>query len=271
MRPPEIRRRLADHGVRARKGLGQHFLLYGRVADRAVDHVEPSAEATVLEVGPGLGVLTVRLARAFGRVVAVEKDRRIARALKERLAEEALGNVDVVVGDALDVELPEAEAVCANLPYQISSPITFRLLDHDFDRAVLMYQKEFAERLCADPGTKEYGRLTVMAHARARCELLETVPAGAFWPKPKVDSALVRLTWRDPDYAIEDMGVFAEVVRALFSHRRKKSSNAVLLHVGKLGGEARVEAALEEWGLGDKRPGTLAPGEIAELANRIAG
>lgn len=269
---------MGQAGIRARKGLGQHFLLDERVAARAVEHAAPKGVGggeTVLEVGPGLGVLTVRLAEAFDRVVAVEADEALAEVLVQRLerADGGTDRVEVVVGDALKVDLPPTpEAVVANLPYQISSPLTFRLLDHGFGRAVLMYQKEFAERLVAGPGSKRYSRLSVNAALRADAEVLETVARGAFWPQPKVQGALVRLTMRPPPFHVADERLFFAVTHALFTHRRKQAKNALALDLEGLGvSEAALEAAVEAWGLADKRPEQLQPEEMAELANLLAG
>lgn len=271
MRVDEIRRRLREVGVRPSKDLGQHFLVDDRVADRAVEYADPGSDESVLEFGPGLGVLTVPLAGAFDRVVAIEKDGHVADALADRLDELEIANVDVHVGDALQVDWPDVDVACANLPYGISSPLTFDLLKTDVGRAVLMYQKEFGERLCADPGDDAYGRLTVNATVRAERTYLETVPRSAYWPQPDVDGALVELDLRPPPFEIGDPQVFDTVVRAMFNHRRKTSRNAVRLHVDDLGGDDAVDAALADWGLGDRRPGKLTPEQIGDLARRLSG
>lgn len=271
MRPREVRDLLGRHGLSADKGLGQHFLIDERVAERTVGYADPGPGETVLEVGPGLGVVTLPLARAAEQVRAVEVDAALAGLLRERLDEAGLDNVEVVHGDALEVDLGEFDLVCSNLPYQISSPLTFRLLEEGFDRAVLMYQREFADRLCAQPGSKKYGRLTVNASVRTDREVVEPVPRTAFWPRPEVDSALVRLRWRDDPVDVGDPALFADTVRALFMHRRKMARNAVQLHADDLGGPQVVETALEAWGMGDRRPGELSPVEIAALVHEIAG
>lgn len=271
MRPAEVRDLLEAHGLSVRKDVGQHFLLDERVAERAVDRADAAPGETVLEIGPGLGVLTMPLARAFDAVVAVEIDRGIADLLRDRLDEAGLSNVEVRTGDVLTREWPDVDAVVANLPFQISSPLTFRLLEAGVDRAVLMYQREFAERLCAEPGGDGYGRLTVMAMLRADREIVETVPASAFWPEPDVDGAVVELTMRPPPFEVVDEALFAEVVRALFMHRRKQSKNALGLHLGALGVDrGTLDAALEAWGRGRTRPGKLAPEAIAELTGLLA-
>lgn len=271
MRSDEVRDLLRRHGLSPRKGLGQHFLLDERVARRAVAYADPQAGGSALEIGPGLGVLTVPLAEAFERVVCVERDPRLADVLEDRLADVGVRGVEVVRGDALEVDLPDADVCVSNLPYRISSPVTFRLVEHGFDRAVLMYQREFAERLCAEPGTGAYGRLTANAALRTDREVLETVPSSVFWPRPDVESALVGLTWRDPPFEVTDTDVYRDVTRSLFSHRRKTSRNGVRLHWDRFAGdEDEVLDAVEAWGEGDRRPATLSPEEIAELANLLA-
>jgi len=136
-------------------------------------------------------------------------------------------NVKIVHGDVLRIELPKFNKVVANLPYGISSEVTFRLLERDFELAVLMYQWEFAERLIARPGSADYGRLTVNVYYRAEVELLEKVLPSAFLPQPKVFSAVVRLRPRKPPFKVVDERIFFDVVRALFQHRRQKVRNAL--------------------------------------------
>jgi 16S rRNA (adenine1518-N6/adenine1519-N6)-dimethyltransferase len=138
-----------------------------------------------------------------------------------------LANVQIVHGDALRIELPKFNKVVANLPYGISSDITFRLLEHKFELAVLMYQQEFAERLVAKPGSSDYSRLTVDAYYRAHVELLGEVPPEAFVPQPKITSAIVRLRPREPPFEVADEKIFFDVVRALFQHRRQRVRNAL--------------------------------------------
>lgn len=271
MRAAEVREILEAHGLSVRKDVGQHFLLDERVAERAVERAGAEPGETVLEIGPGLGLLTMPLARAFDEVVAIEIDRGIADLLRGRLDEAGHANVEVRTGDVLNVDWPDVDAIVANLPYQISSPLTFRLLETDVDRAVLMYQREFAERLCAKAGEDGYGRMTVMAMLHADREIVEAVPAGAFWPEPDVDGAVVELTMRPPPFEVVDAELFAEVVRSLFMHRRKQSKNALGLHLGALGVDrGTLDAALDDWGLGRTRPGKLTPAEIGELVTILA-
>lgn len=253
---------LRQIGIRPSKGLGQHFLVDTDVARRQVEYADIVRSDVVLEIGPGLGVLTSLLAERAGRVIAVEKDKRLA----ERI-ESLSDNLEVIVGDGLTVDLPRFNKVVSNLPYQISSPITFRLLEEGFDLAVLMYQQEFAERLVAKVSTSQYSRLTVGVCARADCELLEVVPRSAFYPSPRVDSSVVRLKTRSPPFHIEDMKLFDQVVTAVFAHRRKKVQNCLMLAGGTLLGKAISN--IPSLPFLTSRAEDLTPSELAELSNAI--
>jgi 16S rRNA (adenine1518-N6/adenine1519-N6)-dimethyltransferase len=221
----EIRRTLERLGMRASRRLGQNFLTDEEVAHRQVALAEPLGDDIVLEIGPGLGVLTEPLLEKSRQLVAVEKDSRLAAYLRERFP-----RLNLVIGDALEVGIPAFNKVVSNLPFEISSPITFKLLDEGFQKGILMYQKEFAERLVAREGQKAYSKLSVVVSYHADARIVETVPKEKFYPEPKVDSAVVEIVPRDPPYRIEDEGHFLRLVDALFKHRRKKMGNSVLLH-----------------------------------------
>ena len=193
------------------------------VVRRSVEFARLTADDTVLEIGPGIGNLTEELLKTGARVVAVEQDPEFCRFLTKRFG----GRIKLIQADAVKAFLPEFNKVVSNLPYQISSPITFKLLGQGFDLAVLMLQKEFAERMIARPGTPEYGRLSVGVYYRAGCDIVLNVPRHAFWPQPKVDSCVVRLVPRAPPFKVKDEEVFARVTQAIFSHRRKKISNSL--------------------------------------------
>ena len=266
MNAADVRARLGALGVRAAKGLGQHFLVDERVAHRHVEYAGIAADDVVLEIGPGLGVLTRPLLRKAARVVAVEKDRRLARGLRD-----LGGNLEILEGDAMKVPLPAFDRVVSNLPYKISSPITFRLLDLTFDRAVLMYQEEFAQRLVARQGDEDYSRLSVKAYVRARAEVVERVPRSAFWPQPKVDSAIVLLEPRPAPFSVEDWATFDAVVDASFQHRRKTIENALRLSWPKFArSEAAFDSRLATVPHRRKRPEELTPEEFGELADALA-
>lgn len=250
----------------------QHFLVDDRVLDRIPSYAEPFDRSHVLEVGAGTGALTDRLLAVADRVTAVERDADYAAFLREEFADEiAAGDLTVLQGDALDVDLPEFSCSVSNLPYGVSSEVTFRLLPEG-EPMVLMYQLEFAERMAAESGTSDYGRLSVAAQHYADVELVETVPAEAFDPQPRVQSAVVRLTPRAPDYEVGDEAFFLDFVKALFTQRRKTTRNAIrnTAHISGLSDADAVVDAVEESVL-DQRPGNLDPATFAALANVALG
>ncbi len=253
---------LRDLGMRPSKSRGQHFLVDVRVADRALTYADIDPSDVVLEIGPGLGVLTRRLVARARRVVAIESDRRLAEYLRKAVPE-----AEIVHGDALKVEWPDFDVMVSNLPYQISSPLTFRLLATPFDRAVLMYQWEFAKRMVAAPGTADYSRLSVGIYVRARCEILQRVPRNAFQPQPKVNSALVRLEPQPSPFPIADPDRFDAVVAALFEHRRKTVENGLRLGWSAFSvSPESLEAALAGVPFRERRVEELRPEDIEQVA-----
>lgn len=252
-----------------RPRLGQHFLTDPRVLQRIVAHAQLRGDETVLEIGPGRGTLTRFLAAGAGRVIAVEKDPELV----DDLYDAGLpANVEVVLGDALKLELPRFDKCVSNLPYGISSDITFRLLEQPFELAILMYQREFAERLAARVGSEDYGRLTVNASVKATIETLETVPRHAFAPPPKVTSVVVRVVpLAAPPFPMPHPRLFEEVVRAAFQHRRKTLRNA-LLDQWTFFAPSREEllAATPALPHLERRAETLAPAEFNEVAEALA-
>lgn len=214
----------------ARRRYGQNFLADPHYVKRIADAVAPRPGERVVEIGPGLGALTGELVARAGRIVAIEIDRDLAARLRERYSPDQL---ELVVGDALEVDLDALGTdlrVVGNLPYNISSPILFRLAAqaHALRDVTVMLQKEVVARMTAEPATAEYGRLTVMLEATFAIERLFVVPPGAFRPAPKVDSAVARLTpLRDRAPAIADRARFERVVAAAFSQRRKTLRNAL--------------------------------------------
>ena len=262
----EAKRLLRYYRVYPRRNLGQNFLVDEDALRSLVSYASISGEETVLEVGAGLGFLTERLADEAGLVIAVEIDGRLVRALRRRLS--GYGNVRVLHGDIMKVDLPGFDKVVSTPPYSISSPLLFWLLERKFSGAVMTFQEEFARRLTAPVGSRDYGRLTVMVYYRADVEALDLIPKESFWPQPKVDSLMVRLRPREPPFRVLDEGVFFDVVRAIFSQRNKKLRNAVMPFLGRFklsGGEAtRIADSLP---FHDRRPRELSPEEIGLVAN----
>jgi len=255
-------------GVRPDRDRDQHFLVDDRVLDRLPEYAAAVADLShVLEIGAGTGALTDRLLAAAARVTAVERDPDLAAFLREEFAaEREAGRLTVVEADALEVDLPDFSASVSNLPYGISSPVAFRLLPRGRP-LVLTFQREFAERMAAEPGTGEYGRLSVAAGHYAAVEIVEHVPPEAFDPRPRVESAVVRTRPRDPDYDVPDDDFFLRFLKAVFTQRRKTMRNAVrnTAHISRLEDPDAVVAAAPE-GLLGRRAGDLAPAEFAELA-----
>ena len=265
--PDELRRRA---GVRGDPDRDQHFLIDDRVLDRVPTYLPEDVDTThILEIGGGTGALTDRLLRVADRVTVVERDPALAAFLREEFeADIDAGRLAIIEGDALEVELPEFTACVANLPYGISSEITFRLLPTQRP-LVLMFQREFGERMAADPGTDDYGRLSVSAQHYADVEVVEIVPPEAFDPAPAVESAIVRLRPREPDYEVADEAFFFDFVKALFTQRRKTIRNGIrnTAHISGLSDPEAVVDAVEsvDEDLLRARAGSLSPAAFAEL------
>ena len=215
----------------ARRRFGQHFLKDANIVERIIRAIDPRPGEGIVEIGPGRGALTLPLLRRTGELDVVEVDRDLAAQLVERCGD--IGRLNLVRRDVLTVDFsafaPAPLKVVGNLPYNISTPLLFHLLG--FSRVGLMLfmlQKEVVDRICAGPGTPEYGRLSVMVQARCRAQKLFDVGPAAFSPPPAVDSAVVRLAVL-PEAAgrIGDVNLFTELVRAAFSARRKKISNGL--------------------------------------------
>ena len=258
-------------GVRGDPNQDQHFLTDSRVLDRVVEYAHEFDRSHVLEVGAGTGALTDRLVRASERVTAIERDTRLADFLRaEFRAERETDSLAVIAGDALSVPLPNYTVSVSNLPYGISSEICFRLLPRNRP-LVLTLQREFAERMAAEPGTEEYGRLSVSAGHYADCEVVEVVPPSVFSPPPAVESAIVRTVPREPAYRVPDDESFLDFVTAVFTQRRKTMRNAIrnTTHISGIDDAERVLDAVDEDVL-SARAGTLTPTQFAELATIAA-
>jgi len=258
---------IARAGVRGDPNQDQHFLVDDRVLDRLPTYLEGAALEHVLEIGGGTGGLTDRLLSAADRVTVIERDPRLAAFLTDEFrTEREEGRLTIIEGDALSLEYPDFSASVSNLPYGVSSEIAFRLLPEKRP-LVLMFQREFAERMVAEPGTPEYGRLSVSSQHFAGVELVETVPKEAFSPPPQVESAVIRATPREPEYEVPDEEFFLRFVKAVFTQRRKTMRNAIrnTAHISGLEDpDAVVEATDDD--LLSKRAGVVSPSTFAELA-----
>lgn len=253
----ETRRLINDAGLVPKKEKGQNFLTDGATADRQIGYADITKDDRVLEVGPGFGILTERLVDVSDDVTCIELDDKLA----EYIGKKFENDVTLIHGDALKVEWPEFDVFVSNLPYSVSTPIIFKLLEHDFRKAVVMVQKEFADRMDARPNTKDYSRLTVGIYHKADCKVVETVPASRFNPRPKVDSAVVTLTPRIPPYTLKDERLFFKIVDTCFMHRRKKIGTSLK--------NARIIGKDAELPYLDSRIEDLSPEMIAELSNCV--
>ena len=241
------------------KKLGQNFLIDHQVAEREVAYAKITKDDVVLEIGPGKGILTTKLAEKAKKVIAIEIDKQLIEHLYKIIPQ----NVELINGDALKVDfatLPTFNKIVSNLPFQISSPITFKFLENKFDVALLIYQKEFADRMVAKSGSKDYSRLSVSTYYRAKCELLEIVSKILFYPQPKVDSCMIRLTPRSsPPFSVVNESFFFDLTNKLFNHRRKKIKTTLNKIYERLDKDIIPHL--------DKRVEELAPEQIGELSN----
>ena len=247
----------------------QHFLIDPNAVGRIAD-LEQVQGKKVLEIGPGNGILTRALLDRGAVVHAIELDGLLCEQLAETFSEEiARGQLTVRHGDAIRCEIPQFEITVSNLPYSASSKITFRLLDRGFNVAVLMYQAEFAERMVAKAGTKDCGRLSIMVQTYAAVQQCFRLPPQCFSPRPQVHSMVVKIFPRDPIFSINDRRLYADVVRALFSHRRKTVRNGLRGSIGSMLGEEWVKRAIavmpEE--ILSSRPEELYLEDFATIAN----
>jgi 16S rRNA (adenine1518-N6/adenine1519-N6)-dimethyltransferase len=262
--------------IRARKAFGQHFLEPAWV-DKVVRAIDPQPDQDFIEIGPGTGALTRPLAARAKSVTAFEIDRELVPQLEAA----AISNLTVVEGDFLSTEIADFRfqsadfvRVAGNLPYNVASPILFKLAELYasgllFQDATVMLQREVADRLVAPPGGKEYGVLSVLLQHVAEVSMVLKLPAGAFRPPPKVLSALVRLRFHPPAPPVKDPATFAAVVQAVFTRRRKTLANALLAFppsVAITPARALAAANID----GSRRPETLSVAEFARLSDALA-
>lgn len=268
---------LMSRGLSPRKRFGQNFLVREEHCERIVEYTHLREDDVAVEIGPGAGALTMRIARRVRHLIAVEKDRGLAEYLREECGE--MPRVTIVEGDFLEFDLAAAAAehgvqklvVVGNIPYNVTTPI----LEHLFNAqkvvksAVLLVQKEYAERLGAEAGTPEYGALTLFARYHALMEPLMTLRSGAFWPRPDVDSMLVRFFIRDEAPVEAPKALLFRIIRAAFQQRRKQLTNTLENALGlprdaveRLGRQAGITLS--------RRGETLSLDEFARLARAAA-
>jgi len=262
--------------------MDQHFLVDAGALDQIVKTASLEPSDIVLEIGGGIGNLSERIASHVQKLIIIELDPQMVAVLKDRLA--VFPNVEIILENVMDVDLQTLgfNKIVANLPYSISSDVTLKLLQQPFDMAVLMYQYEFAKRLTAVAGGKDYGRLSVHVQYKTEAAFVFKVPKGSFEPAPKVDSAVVRLLSRSTAYPVKNESFFFDVTKALFSQRRKKIKNTLL---SSLSNVPRLKEILDDLSeksfdshifenqtVGDilsRRAEELPPADIAHLSNLI--
>ena len=278
--PGHIKEVLSRHGFHFSKALGQNFLINPGVCPRMAAECGAQGCKGVIEVGPGIGVLTWELSQVAQKVCAVELDSRLFPVLEETLT--GRDNVKIIPGDVMKLDLHQLiqqefgggpVCVCANLPYYITSPVILRLLEEGLPLTsiTVMVQKEAAQRLCAAPGERECGAVSVAVHYRSQPKLLFQVGRGSFLPPPKVDSAVLRLDLRqEPPVSVADEDWFFRVSRAAFAQRRKTAANSLSATLGLP--KPQVEQALAAAGAPENvRAERLTLEQLAALANTLLG
>ncbi len=274
----DIKVLLARHGFRFSKSMGQNFLIANWVPRDIADAAGLDQNCAVLEIGPGIGPLTVELSQRAGAVAAVELDKALLPILAETLA--GYPNVEIIPGDVMKLDLAALAAerfdgftvkACANLPYNITTPVIAKLLEAGcFQAVTVMIQREVARRICAAPGSPDCGAFSLFCQYHARCELLFEVPPDCFLPAPKVTSAVVRLTpWPVPPVEGDPEAIF-RLVKAAFAQRRKTLLNALSAAYGSRFSKEQLRQAIEGCGLPESVRGErLGLEEFAALAKAL--
>ena len=253
---------------RPSKRLGQNFLLDQSIASEIVSSIQPSETDTVLEPGPGHGTLTRLLQAKAGKVVAIEKDPVLVRELRETFKDRS--NVVIVEGDILKISpLPDFNKIVSTPPYFLSSKLALFLSRSKFDVAGIVFQKEFGERLLAEPGTREYGRLTVSVRRRLNIERIRGIPRRSFQPRPKVDSILLRLTPQETLRKLNEP-LFEEVVRGVFTQRRRLLRGALLHFLTKKLGRETGRRIMTEIAFPDARVYQLSIAQLEDLSVQLS-
>lgn len=262
-----VRRELDSIGIPPLKRFGQHFLIDRSVRERLIELADLTAADTVLEVGPGLGFLTSELVRKAGRIIAIEKDRALAKYLTGKFSNQK--SLTVIQGDALTTKIPDGAKIVSSPPYNISSKLVLLIMNSRFQLAALLMQEEFVRRLTAPSGSRDYGRISAMLQSRAQAELDRRVSPDAFYPKPRISSALVTIRPSKQSLSVKSEELFLEMVRTLFTQRRRKL-RGVLTRYLKDRCPNESSAILQRIPIVDKRVYELGPNELVVLSNHIA-
>ena len=261
---------LRQHRIFPKKRFGQNFVVDDSLLVSMIAYADLSLHDVVLEIGAGLGFLTRLLSPRAKEVIAVEIDTKLIQILRTQLF--GLKNVDLIEGDVLTANVPWFDKVVSTPPYSISSPLLFWLLAKPFKLAVLAFQEEFAKRLTAAVGSKDYSRLTVSTYYRADIELLDHVSKTQFHPPPDVDSTIIRLKPKPIPFKVKDEKTFFSLVQTVFTQRNKKLRNAIMPFLKKHGvASEKARALADSLTFHDKRVRELAPEDFGALTNEILG
>jgi 16S rRNA (adenine1518-N6/adenine1519-N6)-dimethyltransferase len=267
----ETKSLLRSHRIKPKKTVGQNFLVDPRYFQKLICYASLNSNDTVLEIGAGTGFLTNILKEKCKTVLAVEFDKKLVNVLREQL--EDATNVRIIEGNILKVSVPSFNKIVSVPPYQISSRLLVWLFSKGFDCAVLVFQKEFADRLVATPGSEDYGWLTVFTYYNAQVELLDALSKSVFYPEPKVDSVITRLIPKRQPLG-EQVGdiAFRRLLQILFTHRNRKVRGAILPYLRGLRGTTKLDAVevAERVPYSDKRVRELAPEDLGVLANALS-
>jgi 16S rRNA (adenine1518-N6/adenine1519-N6)-dimethyltransferase len=261
---------LRRHRIHPNKLLGQNFIVESSIFQSMASHASLDSDDVVLDIGAGLGFLSRFLASRCKSVLAVESAPRLVKVLREQLKD--LTSVKVIEGDVLEVQLPCFNKVVSTPPYHISSPLLSWLFKKNFDCAVLVFQKEFADRLAASVGSENYGWLAVVGYYYVEVELSDDVPKWMFYPQPEVDSIIVRLRQKKPPpFTLISEALFKRLVQSLFTQRNRKVRNAVLpfIKAASVGTTQDVTRMADAVPFSDKRVRELAPEDFGALTNAL--
>lgn len=275
-RPSYIQERLRSAGIEPSKSLGQNFLADGNILDLIIQEADLSPADHVLEIGPGLGALTVSLLRHAGRVTCIEKDEKLAELLREEMATRS--HFHCITGDALDVDLNAllddgVTRIVSNLPYSVGTRIAMQLLQaaRHPERMIFMLQQDVAEKFAAVPGGKTFGLTAVWSQILYQVDTIHTVSPRCFIPPPRIASAVLRMIRREDPEPLASRTTFEQVSRFAFEHRRKQLAAILSRYDGFPGQRDEAECLLNELNIASElRPEALAPDRWVQLANRLA-
>jgi 16S rRNA (adenine1518-N6/adenine1519-N6)-dimethyltransferase len=260
-------------GFRASKKMGQNFLVDANIKDKIVASVAPNKDDIIVEIGPGFGVLTADIAAKCERLIAIEKDRKLAAYLRDSVVKNS-GNIELIEGDVLECALPaRTTKIVGNLPYYITTPIIEKIIESGLALPVyIMVQDEYARRMVAEPGTKDYSSLSCFVQYHMNVVKMLSVGKKCFFPEPKVDSSFVRLSPKRNDLALskEDERLFFKIIRLSFQQRRKTLRSSLTAQGVVKAGKEKFASMLESAGISkDVRPEELTLRHFAEITTLI--